>query len=1158
MKKILITALLIIGNIITVFQPQLVFAKQNEGTNLKQNSFASALNEIWHNDIKLINTPAKEAKQIPLFQETIDERALSAEDKEKASEIADIIRQTTYEDLLSLYYDDPSEAYSDLTDTQVISFTREQNSDPNFLYDRVQLKDSFQEIQEQANQFALHFIRAFPSSSVESFSSSKKEYLIVASYIHRWFDIYSEKSQKDLWEVMYFEGTDLFSEEDSNGWDESNLLTVAKELEGNESQGYPDQYTFGLMTGKRIESQFVFVATPYLTIYTDGKKVSYQTYVEQFLQKYEQTGDYDTWFKNYFGGYLYEDTSVPEEYQESMWAKLPKKLLPYYLTVKNSQNLILFNTMKYIVLTDKISNPNYGIGLAHASMTMNQYFQTVIRTMDQGKEKVDNFLDSAIYDNGLNSEGKAEFTNKENALNYDIYSPAGDLVPLSDRYMNAMTEIGNYDSVVSGNIFYGMYNKIDYLDQFTLGHELTHALYPYIGNPSDEFTSAYMEGGYGDLPANNMYDTSGSVGAGFANSTPLRFQNKTDLKEYNNRYDQLIDVLNAALAEAVLKQPASELTSYLGKATIDSSGALKDIVSLSKEEIQKLNLKTYQDLIDNNIVIKSPGETNFSTDYTLSQSQYFLHLESQRLFNKLFGIDGWEGLRKFKDTKEDSKDLDTSLCAAYQEDKLTSKQLLSRDMNTAVEKLKSEDTVVGNFDEIKAAFSKDLSNLETIKKNFIQQALKTTNEFRSDIYQPKEPVKAQDVIVRYQDEQKSEIHASQIISGNIGDKYDASTDQYKLKIEGYSLDETNLPENEKGTLSDKPQTVIYNYKKDIVPTASIITPDPYEVGTSTITGKYTGEVQGAHLFVNGKEISRGGTFKDGEFSYYCRIGAIKEGDKAILKAYDKQSNIVDTKEITVQVPSIGKLSDVNYDMGASTITGKYQGKVKKAKLIINNKVISWGGTFKDGVLSYYVKPSLIHQADNVSLQPYGEDDSHGGEAVTVHLSEPSGGFISASRALGSTMIKGTYTGDIYQAKLFVNGKEISKGGMFSDKDFEYYVGNRTFKDTDQVLLKGMDKYGNPIQGAEIKVTNEKASVVIKNLQYTRGTKELTGNYEDGEIKQGQLFINGKSTSWGGTFNKGKINYYVNPNQVKKESHLTMNFYDTKGKIVSFQQKVEID
>ncbi|MBZ3640171.1 MucBP domain-containing protein [Enterococcus casseliflavus] len=85
----------------------------------------------------------------------------------------------------------------------------------------------------------------------------------------------------------------------------------------------------------------------------------------------------------------------------------------------------------------------------------------------------------------------------------------------------------------------------------------------------------------------------------------------------------------------------------------------------------------------------------------------------------------------------------------------------------------------------------------------------------------KNPIPAADVTVEYVDTEGNEIHASQTISGNVGDSYDASTDQYKLSIDGYTLDESQLPKNSKGVFSETAQTITYIYTKNLIPAADV-------------------------------------------------------------------------------------------------------------------------------------------------------------------------------------------------------------------------------------------------------------------------------------------------------------------------------------------------
>uniref|UniRef100_UPI00403F0972 MucBP domain-containing protein n=1 Tax=Lentilactobacillus hilgardii TaxID=1588 RepID=UPI00403F0972 len=77
--------------------------------------------------------------------------------------------------------------------------------------------------------------------------------------------------------------------------------------------------------------------------------------------------------------------------------------------------------------------------------------------------------------------------------------------------------------------------------------------------------------------------------------------------------------------------------------------------------------------------------------------------------------------------------------------------------------------------------------------------------------------KAQDVTIKYLDENDQSIAKSQTMSGYVGDAYDATTDQYQLTISGYTLDNNKLPKNGTGKFSTDAQTVTYIYKKASTP-----------------------------------------------------------------------------------------------------------------------------------------------------------------------------------------------------------------------------------------------------------------------------------------------------------------------------------------------------
>ena len=129
------------------------------------------------------------------------------------------------------------------------------------------------------------------------------------------------------------------------------------------------------------------------------------------------------------------------------------------------------------------------------------------------------------------------------------------------------------------------------------------------------------------------------------------------------------------------------------------------------------------------------------------------------------------------------------------------------------------DSYDANTDQYKLSidgYTLDESQLPENSKGIFSE----TQQIITYIYK-KNPIPAADVTVEYVDTEGNEIHAAEKISGNVGDTYDASTDQYKLSIDGYTLDESQLPENHKGVFSETAQTVTYIYKKNLIPAADV-------------------------------------------------------------------------------------------------------------------------------------------------------------------------------------------------------------------------------------------------------------------------------------------------------------------------------------------------
>ncbi len=135
--------------------------------------------------------------------------------------------------------------------------------------------------------------------------------------------------------------------------------------------------------------------------------------------------------------------------------------------------------------------------------------------------------------------------------------------------------------------------------------------------------------------------------------------------------------------------------------------------------------------------------------------------------------------------------------------------------------LREETLLQGNVGDPYTTSSEEIFGY-TLKEIIGNQTGTFTNISQEVTYMyTKDPIKAADVTIHYLDQDGNELHSKQTISGNVGDLYDTSTEVFKLKIKGYTLDESKLPNNTTGTLSETGQIVTYTYSKNTTPT----TPD---------------------------------------------------------------------------------------------------------------------------------------------------------------------------------------------------------------------------------------------------------------------------------------------------------------------------------------------
>lgn len=358
-------------------------------------------------------------------------------------------------------------------------------------------------------------------------------------------------------------------------------------------------------------------------------------------------------------------------------------------------------------------------------------------------------------------------------------------------------------------------------------------------------------------------------------------------------------------------------------------------------------------------------------------------------------------------------------------------------------------------------------------------------------------------------------------------------------------------DNNKKKLDEKTVKVLSNY------TGTVSAYD-YTVGDEYVRGTYTGDVKKAKVIVNGKVLALGGTFKDGEFSYWVGKNAIKKGDSVLINGYDVDGDVLtkDNKVTVVAAPAVtGTITPSKFSLGSEQITGTYTGDVKKARLYVNDQLISQGGTFKNGTFTYYVGKNTLNKNSKVRLVALSADNKELDNQTVQIESTTSGALLAEAYTVGDEYITGSYSGDVKKAKVIVNGTVLSLGGTFTNGRFSYWVGANKIKAGDSVLINGYDQ-NNVLLTQNNKVTVKQAPVLTGTITpdaYTIGNGEISGKFT-GDVRKARLSINGNVISWGGSFKNGRFTYYVG-DAIKKGDVVTLNAYGAND--VLLQENVKV-
>lgn len=151
-------------------------------------------------------------------------------------------------------------------------------------------------------------------------------------------------------------------------------------------------------------------------------------------------------------------------------------------------------------------------------------------------------------------------------------------------------------------------------------------------------------------------------------------------------------------------------------------------------------------------------------------------------------------------------------------------------------------------------------------------------------------------------------------------------------------------------------------------------------------------------------------------------------------------------------------------------------------------------------------------------------------ASTVVITDPESteGTITPGQyniSSGDQFIRGTYTGDVDSARVYVNGTSV-RGGTFEDGKFEFFIGSRIQSVDDVVEIEALDPFIKVIDRKTVDLTRDLAGAITPN-EFRVGDTMITGTFT-GDVNFARLILNGNLTSsWGGTFTPdGNFSFYA--------------------------------
>ncbi|MBC2147371.1 immunoglobulin-like domain-containing protein [Listeria booriae] len=286
-----------------------------------------------------------------------------------------------------------------------------------------------------------------------------------------------------------------------------------------------------------------------------------------------------------------------------------------------------------------------------------------------------------------------------------------------------------------------------------------------------------------------------------------------------------------------------------------------------------------------------------------------------------------------------------------------------------------------------------------------------------------------------------------------------------------------------------------------------LTPSPYQIGTSNVTGTYAGtdldQITKVVLLVDGVIVKNGAFNNTTKTFQIAANGFVTNTNQRVEVALFHGNTELKRAPVTVTArPSDSyTLTPATYQLGTSNVTGTYTGtdlsQITKVVLLIDGLIVK-NGAFNNTTKTFQVAANgfVTNTNQRIEIALFRGNTELKRAPVTV-TARPSDSYTvtPATYQLGTSLVTGTYTGtdlsQITKVVLLVDGVVV-KNGAFNNttKTFQISAGgliNNSKQRVEVALFNGT----NELKRATVFVTD---AYTLNTATYQIGNANVTGSY----------------------------------------------------------------